>query len=91
MVFGGGPSLKDVDDFSLALIDECIGQALHSGSVSREGFHTILREMEAYSDQQNLGTWKKSRMLGNLEMFLSQTVPKDERLALLAEARDYLI
>ena len=91
MIFGGGPSLKEVDDFSLALIDECIGSALYDGSVNGAGFDTVLREMAAYSDKHNLGTWKKSRMLGNLDMFLSQAVDADKRAELITEAREELI
>lgn len=90
MIFGGGPSLRDIDDFSIALIDDRIGGALEAGVVDMDRFYDMLDDMASYASEHGLGTWKTSRMLGNLEMFLSQAVGSNERTRLLSAAREHL-
>lgn len=77
--FSSGPTLRQVDDYSIMRIDEELGQSIHLRRVDRGVLESLLDEFHAYSTQHNLGMIKKSKIVGNLEFFLSQAVSSPER------------
>jgi hypothetical protein len=77
--FSSGPSLTEVNQYSIRTIDQAIGSALHTRCVDREAFDQLLTEFEAYWKTNRLGMVKKAKMMGNIELFLSQAVSSPER------------
>lgn len=90
-LFGGGPSLREIDDFSLARIEERIGEAQQTGRFERWQFEALLKDLRDYGSRHKLSLWKRSRFLGILEVFLSKIVTKQEREFLMNMARQDLV
>lgn len=77
--FSSGPSLKEVDRQSIAMIDQEIGSGLTSKCIDRNDFDRLLSRLERYSVDNNLGMMKTAKIMGNVEHFLSQAVSGPER------------
>ena len=77
--FSSGPSLKEVDRYSIETIDRFIGSGLQVRHVDRKQFDRLLDELAKYSEHHNLGMMKKAAIMGKLELFLSQAVSAPER------------
>lgn len=90
-IFSRGPSLREIDDSSIHYIEERMSEALQTGRFERWQFDALLQDMRSYIKRHNLGMWKRSRLVGNLEVFLEKVATKEERLFLLNKARQDLI
>lgn len=85
--FSRAPSLRQIDQYSIEMIESFLGGNLNTGSIDEEQMHKLLDQFADYCQKNRLGILGKSKIIGNIELFLSQTVPTIERQNVMAIVR----
>ncbi len=88
---GGGPTLHEIDKFSFDKIYKYLFDPKSLDETTfGENYKKLLIELRDYCDEHDLSLWKRSRFVGNIEMFLRQYFSKEAAKILWVKAKEAL-